>query len=122
LVRGARRDRDRAALTRQGQRDFAADAAAGAGDERDGLCGGKGHGLSTQKRKSIGRLVDWLSRDGSVKQRTRGLLLLLLLGGGGLELDDEAAQPASATRKSESSVSIRTGRFMRPFYLGIRYI
>jgi hypothetical protein len=121
LIRGARRDRDRAALTRQRQRDLAADAAAGAGDERDRLRGGKGHGLSTQKRKSIGRLVDWLSRDGSVKQRTRGLLPLLL--GGGLELDDDVAQPASATSATtQSSASEREGRFMRPFYRGIRYI
>jgi len=114
LISRARRDRDRASLARQGQRDLATDAAAGAGDERDRLRGGVGHGLSAQKRKNIGRLVDWLSRDGSVKQRTRGLLLLLL--GGGLELDDEAAQPASAAReKRKSSASEHEGRFMRPF-------
>ena len=121
LIGRPRGDRDGAAFPGQRQRDLTADAASGAGDERDRLTGRIRHGLSAQNRKKSGRLVDALSRPESVRQRTRGGLLLE--GRLGLDdgLDDEDAQPASA-RNSNSSTSERGRRFMRPFYRGIRYI
>ena len=103
------------------QRDLTTDAAAGAGDEGDRLRRRAHHGLSAQNRKKRGRLPDASSRDGSVKQRTRGELLsrdalpLRLLD------DDADVQPASATNIT-SSASERRRRFMRPFYPGIGYI
>src|SRR5437899_871842 len=121
LIGRPRGDRDGATFPGQRQRDLTADAASGAGDERDRLTGRIRHGLSAQNRKKSGRLVDALSRPESVRQRTRGGPLLdgrLALDDG---LDDEDAQPASA-RNSNSSASEHGRRFMRPFYRGIRYI
>jgi hypothetical protein len=99
-----------AAFTSQRQRNFSSDAAPGAGDQRD-ACRRRRQGLSAQKRKIIGRLVDWLSRLGSVKQRTVGLCAGLC--------DDEpppetVSHPVSATSKT-SGVTERRAHFMRPF-------
>ena len=77
LIGRPRGDRDGAAFPGQRQRDLTADAASGAGDERDRLTGRIRHGLSAQNRKKSGRVPDALSRAGSVRQRTRGELLLL---------------------------------------------
>jgi len=46
------------AFTRQRQRDLSSDAAPGAGDQRDAWRRWR-QGLSAQKRKNIGLLVDW---------------------------------------------------------------
>jgi hypothetical protein len=47
-----------AAFTSQRQRDLSSDTAPGAGDQRDACCR-RLQGLSAQKRKIIGLLVDW---------------------------------------------------------------
>jgi hypothetical protein len=98
-----------AAFTSQRQRDFSSDAARGAGDQRD-ACRRRRQGLSAQKRKNIGRLVDWLSRLGSVRQRTVGVCALLCD-----ELPPETlSQPVSAT-STTSGARERCAHFMRPF-------
>jgi hypothetical protein len=100
-----------AAFTSEHQRDLASDPTPGAGDQRDACCGPR-QGLSAQKRKNIGRLVDWLSRLGSVRQRTLGLCVVLC--------DDEPPPPetvshaVSATSKT-STTTERRAHFMRPF-------
>jgi hypothetical protein len=109
-----------AALPGQRQRDLTTDAAAAAGDEGDRLRGRARHGLSAQKRKKRGRVPDASSRDGSDRHRTRGGALPRDAGLLLLRLDDEDAQPVSATRHSKNTSERR--RFMRPFYRGIRYI
>jgi hypothetical protein len=99
-----------AAFTSQRQRDLSSDTAPGAGDQRDACCWRR-QGLSAQKRKNIGRLVDWLSRLGSVRQRTVGLCEVLC--------DDEpppetVSHPVSATSKT-SGATERRAHFMPPF-------
>jgi len=100
-----------AAFTSQRQRDLSSDPAPSAGDQRD-ACRRPRQGLSAQKRKNIGRLVDWLSRLGSVRQRTLGL--------GAVLCDDEpppletVSHPVSATSKISTTTQQR-GHFMRPF-------
>jgi len=99
-----------AAFTSQRQRDLSSDTAPGPGDQCD-ACRWRRQGLSAQKRKNIGRLVDWLSRLGSVKQRTVGLCAGLC--------DDEpppetVSHPVSATSKT-SGATERRAHFMRPF-------
>jgi hypothetical protein len=99
-----------AAFTSQRERDLSSDTAPGAGDQRDAWRRGR-QGLSAQKRKNIGRLVDWLSRLGSVRQRTVGLCALC---------EDEPpppetiSQPVSATSNT-SGARERRAHFMRSF-------
>jgi hypothetical protein len=98
-----------AAFTSQRQRDLSSDAASGAGDQRD-ACGRRRQGLSAQKKKNIGRLIDWLSRLGSDRQRTVGVGALLCD-----ELPPETvSHPASAASMSSGAIE-RQAQFMRPF-------
>jgi hypothetical protein len=98
-----------AAFTSQRQRDLSSDAASGAGDQRD-AGRGRRQGLSAQKRKNIGRLVDWLSRLGSDRQRTVGDCALFC----DESPPETVSQPPSATSKT-SGASEGRGHFMRPF-------
>jgi hypothetical protein len=97
-----------AAFTGQRQCDLTSDSSSGAGDQRDAYRR-RGQGLSAQKRKIIGRLVDWLSRLGSVRQRTVG----------GLVCDEPppeetVSHPVSATRTTSGAIEWRA-QFMRLF-------
>jgi len=92
----------------QRERDFSTDPAGAPGDEGDPRHR-HAHGLSTQKKKKRGRLVDVSSRVGSVRQRTRGELLLW-----GAPPDGRVAHPASIPSKTSSAIE-RRDQFMRSF-------
>jgi hypothetical protein len=98
-----------AAFTSQRQRDLSSDAASGAGDQRD-ACRRRRQGLSAQNKKNIGRLIDWLSRAGSDRQRTVGVCALLC----DESPPETVSQPPSATSKTSGASECR-GHFMRPF-------
>jgi len=97
-----------AAFAGQRQHDLASDPSSGAGDQRD-ACRRRGQGLSAQKRKIIGRLVDWLSRLGSVRQRTVGALVC-----DEPPPEETVSHPLSATRTTSGAIE-RPAQFMRSF-------
>jgi len=92
----------------QRERDFSTDPASAPGDESDPRHRHT-HGLSTQKKKKRGRLVDVSSRVGSVRQRTRGELLLW-----GAPPDGRVAHPVIIPSKTSSAIE-RRDQFMRSF-------
>jgi hypothetical protein len=98
-----------AAFPSQRQRDLATDSASAAGDQRD-ASRGRRQGLSAQKKKNIGRLIDWLSRAGSDRQRTVGDCALFC----DESPPETVSQPPSATSKTSGASECR-GHFMRPF-------